>query len=152
VFRGIQPVCLDAKGRVGIPSRYRERLTSVCANALVLTLNPLDCCLWLYPLPEWEKIDEKLQELSDFDIQSRRTKQMMRGYATDCELDGQGRILIPEALRAFADIEKHIMFIGQGNKFELWDESAWNKNRDDWLDKVGKGLGDPSEPLRRLSL
>jgi MraZ protein len=118
----------------------------------VLTLNPLDRCLWLYPLPEWESIDAKLQDLSDFDTQSRRTKQMMRGYATDCELDGQGRILIPETLRQFAGLEKHLVMLGQGNKFELWDETAWNLQRDAWLEQVGQGSGDPSEPLRRLSL
>ena len=91
MFRGFSSVSLDSKGRLAIPSRFRERLMGIAGGCLVQTLNPLDRSLWLYPLPEWELIEEKLAELSDFDKQSRRAKQMMRGYATDCQLDTHGR-------------------------------------------------------------
>jgi MraZ protein len=121
-------------------------------GCLVLTLNPLDRSLWLYPLTEWEVIETKLAALSDFDMQSRRAKQMMRGYAADCQIDGQGRILIPQELRDYAGLEKQTVILGQGNKFEIWNEQTWNLQRDQWLQEVGEETGEPSEALKSLSL
>ena len=137
---------------MAIPSRYRARLAEQTDGCLVLTLNPLDRSLWLYPLPEWELIETKLAELSDFDRQSRRAKQMMRGYACDCQPDGQGRILLPAELRDYASIDKQAVILGQGNKFELWDEASWNQQRDEWLQEVGNDNGQPSDTLKSLSL
>jgi len=137
---------------MAVPSRFRERVTEQAGGCLVLTLNPLDRCLWLYPQPEWQLIEEKLATLSDFDKQSRRAKQMMRGYATDCQLDGQGRILLPQELREYANIEKQSVILGQGNKFEIWEQAGWNEQRDEWLEQVGKDDGEPSEALKTLSL
>ncbi len=151
-FQGINALSLDAKGRLAIPSGYREQIAAVCGNALVLTLSPYDPCLWLYPVTEWEAIDVKLQQLSDFDKQSRRTKQMMRGYASSCVLDAQGRIRIPESLREFANLVKYITFLGQGNRFELWDADAWVGQRDEWRSDIGRGVGTASEALRDLAL
>jgi MraZ protein len=152
VFRGVSTVNLDAKGRLAIPSRYRERITVLCKNALILTVSPLDRCLWLYPLTEWEVIEEKLKKLSDFDKQSRRTKQMMRGYATDCEPDSQGRILIPQAMREYSGINKQTLIFGQDNKFELWDEGGWKETHEEWLGQLGEAGENASETLRDLSL
>ena len=94
----------------------------------------------------------KLQGLSDFDRQSRRTKQIMRGYATDCELDKHGRILLPQKLREFAGFTKSIVFLGQGNKFEIWDEDYWNTQRDEWLLGVDDRSGESSQTLDGLAL
>ena len=152
MFRGFSTLNIDSKGRLAIPSRYRQRLISISEGSLVLTLNPLDRSLWLYPLPEWELIESKLADLSDFDKQGRRAKQMMRGYATDCQLDNQGRILIPQELRAHAGFGKQAVILGQGNKFEIWDEQAWSKLRDEWLHETGKDSGEPSDALKYLSL
>ena len=152
MFRGFSTLSVDSKGRLAIPSRYRERLLSMADGCLVLTLNPLDRSLWLYPMSEWELIESKLAALSDFDKQSRRAKQMMRGYATDCQMDGQGRILIPQELREYAGLEKQLVILGQGNKFELWDELAWNQQRDQWLKMVGDDSDEPSGTLKSLSL
>jgi len=152
VFRGFSALNLDVKGRLAIPRRYRELLTEICNNALVLTLNPLDRCLWLYPLPEWEIIESKLQSLSDFDRQGRRTKQIMRGYATDCELDKHGRILLPQKLREFAGLEKSVVFLGQGNKFEVWDEGVWDTQRAEWLRGIDEQGDEGSGTLGGLSL
>ncbi len=152
MFRGLSSLSIDSKGRMAIPSRYRERLAAMADGCLVLTLSPLDQSLWLYPLPEWEVIEGKLAALSDFETQSRRTKQMMRGYASDCQLDGQGRILLPQELRDYAGLSKDIIMLGQGNKFELWDASVWNEQREAWLRAVGEDDGEPSEALRSLSL
>ena len=152
MFRGFSSVSLDSKGRLAIPSRYRERLVGEAAGALVQTLNPMDRSLWLYPLPEWEVIEEKLAELSDFDTQSRRAKQMMRGYATDCQLDTHGRILIPAELRDYAQIDKQAVILGQGNKFEIWNRTSWEEQRERWLEQVGDEQGAPAEALQSLSL
>ncbi len=116
------------------------------------TLNPLDRSLWLYPLTDWEVIEAKLAALSDFDKQSRRAKQMMRGYATDCQLDSQGRILIPQELRDYAQLQKQAVVLGQGNKFEVWDLESWEQQRDQWLSQVDSGDGEPPEALKSLSL
>lgn len=152
MFRGLSTISVDAKGRIAIPARYRDALGAGADAALVLTLNPWDRALWLYPLGEWELIETKLSALSDFDRQSRRTKQIMRGYATDCACDGQGRVLLPQELRTIAGIERQAALLGQGNKFEIWDLNAWNRERDDWLEDVGGGAGTPSSALESLSL
>ena len=152
MFRGCCTVTVDNKGRLAIPSRYRERLLGLSCSNLILTLNPLDISLWLYPLPEWEAIEQKLAALSDFDKQGRRAKQMMRGYATDCQMDGQGRILLPQELRDYAGIGKRIVILGQGNKFEIWDQKSWTRVREEWLGSLGDDSTEPSEALKSLSL
>jgi len=152
MFKGFSTISIDAKGRLAIPARHRDQLSVDAAGALILTLNPWDRCLWLYPASQWEIIETKLQGLSDFDHESRRTKQIIRGYATDCSLDGQGRVLLPTELRNFALLDKRIAFLGQGNKFEIWDEIIWNQQRDAWLEGVNDRDGSVSTVLNTLSL
>ena len=152
MFRGFSTVSIDSKGRLAVPSRFRDRLGAIAGGCLVQTLNPLDHSLWLYPLSEWELIETKLAALSDFDKQSRRAKQMMRGYATDCQLDAQGRILLTPELRDYASIKKQAVILGQGNKFEIWDQKSWAAQRDQWLEQVGNDDDQPSDPLKGLSL
>ena len=152
MFRGLSTISVDAKGRLAIPVRYRDALAALGNPELIITLNPWDRALWMYPLAEWELIETKLSALSDFDKQSRRTKQIMRGYAADCTLDGHGRVLLPQELRAIAAIEKQAALLGQGNKLEIWDSAAWNAERDRWLNDIGNGASDPSSALESLSL
>ena len=152
MFRGSSSVNIDNKGRLAVPSRFRERLLTIAGGCLVQTLSPLDRSVWLYPLNEWETIEEKLAALSDFDKQSRRAKQMMRGYATDCQFDSQGRILLSQELRDYAEIKKHAVILGQGNKFEIWEQVSWNEQRELWLEQVGEDVGEPSDALKPLSL
>lgn len=143
---------MDAKGRFAIPVRYREAVALLGNLGLVITVNPWDRALWLYPLHEWELIETKLSALTDFDRQSRRTKQIMRGYATDCACDGQGRVLLPLELREIAGIDRQAVLLGQGNKLEIWDGESWKTERDNWLKNVGHGSGAPSTALESLSL
>ena len=153
MYRGCSKISIDSKGRLAVPSRYRALILEQAQNNLVITLNPLDRSLYLYPLPEWEIIEDKLAALSDFDKQSRRTKQMMRGYANDRQLDSQGRILIPKELRGHAELSRQAIILGQGNKFEIWNEKTWEKQRDDWLESVGdESTSSSSDSLRSLSL
>ena len=152
MFRGNSSLNLDSKGRLAIPSRYRARLAEMSDGNLVQTINPLDLCIWIYPLNEWEIIEPKLHKLSDFVKDSRRTKQMMLGYADECSLDSHGRIRVTTRLKEFAGLEKQAVILGQGNKFELWDESAWNTQHDEWLKSLEDDSGLPSEALQQLSL
>lgn len=129
VFRGVFIVNLDAKGRLAVPAKYRERLQSSCDSQLVVTVDR-DRCLLLYPEPEWSLIESKLAALPSFDSTARAIQRLYIGNAQEVEMDGQGRILLPQHLREFASLDKRIAFVGQGSKFELWDEPAWNARND----------------------
>lgn len=152
MFSGNSTLSLDSKGRLAIPSRYRTRLKELCDSQVVLTINPLGRCIWIYPLTEWQVIDAKLRGLSDFDTQASLTKEMMLGYAEESSLDAHGRVRVPTRLKEHARLDKQTVILGQGNKFALWDEAAWNTRRDEWLSSLGDGSGEPSEPLKQLSL
>ncbi|HEY5655332.1 MAG TPA: division/cell wall cluster transcriptional repressor MraZ, partial [Woeseiaceae bacterium] len=129
--------------------RYRERIAARCDGQLVCTVDR-DYCLLLYPLPDWEEIERKLIRLPSLNKQARRLQRLMVGYASELELDGHGRILLPRELRDFAALDRQAILIGQGNKFELWDEERWNEKRDSWLSDDDE-VGLPSE-LESLSL
>lgn len=122
-FRGIAQVVLDAKGRLAIPARHRERLVNG-ASSLVITADPGGCLL-LYPLAAWEPIQAQLMSKSSFSEQIRSLQRLLVGHATDVEIDTAGRILVPPELRRYARLDKHVVLVGQGRKFELWDEAAW---------------------------
>ena len=132
MFRGATKVTLDAKGRLAIPTRYRERIAARCDGQLVATVDR-DYCLLVYPFPDWEEIERKLIRLPSLNKQARRLQRLMVGYATELDMDGHGRILLPRELREFAGLDRSAILIGQGNKFELWDEESWNGKRDAWL-------------------
>ena len=132
MLRGATKVTLDAKGRLAIPTRYRERIAQRCDGHLVVTVDK-DYCLLLYPLPDWEDIERKLMRLPSLDKRARRLQRLMVGHAAEVELDGHGRILLSRELREFAGLEKQAVLLGQGNRFELWDEERWNETRDGWL-------------------
>jgi MraZ protein len=150
MFRGASKVTLDAKGRLAIPSRYRERIVSRADGHLVATVDR-DYCLLIYPLPDWEELEEKLVKLPSNNPQARRLQRLMVGYATELDMDGNGRILLPRELRDFAGLARQVMLIGQGNKFELWDEERWNTRRDEWLAAEEGEYADLPEELKSLS-
>lgn len=151
MFRGVTAINLDEKWRLAIPTRYRAELKDCCEHQLILTVG-LDKCLLLYPLPEWEDIEKKLVKLPTLNKQAKRLQRLLIGHATECEMDGQGRFLISEPLRKFAGLEKRAVLIGQGNKFEIWDEESWNSSRDEWLnDDSLNDLSDLSPELESLS-
>ena len=149
MFRGATKVTIDAKGRLAIPTRYRDRLASRSNGQLVVTVDR-DYCLLLYPYPDWEEIERKLIRLPSLNKQARRLQRLMVGYATELELDGNGRILLSRELREFAGIERQAILIGQGNKFELWNDEICNKKRDAWLSDEEDG--NLSAELESLSL
>lgn len=125
MFRGVTQLSLDAKGRLAIPARYRSELMSTCSGHLIVTVDPSKCLL-IYPQPAWEPIEQKLNNLSSFDSKTRNLQRLLVGNASDVEMDAAGRILLPPPLRLFAGLSKDVVLVGQGTKFELWDEVQWN--------------------------
>ncbi|GMR20756.1 MAG: division/cell wall cluster transcriptional repressor MraZ [Gammaproteobacteria bacterium] len=134
MLRGVNTLNLDSKGRMAMPTKYRDRLHKRCEGAMVLTVDSVESCLLLYPLPDWEDIERKLVKLPSLNRQARRIQRLLIGHATECELDASGRILLITPLREFAFLQKSIVLIGQGNKFEIWSEETWNTRRSEWLE------------------
>ena len=132
MFRGVTQLSLDAKGRLAIPARYRGGLMSFCEGRLIVTVDPSKCLL-IYPQPAWEPIEQKLNNLSSFDLPTRQLQRLLVGNACDVDMDAAGRILISPPLRQFAGLSKDVVLVGQGNKFELWDEAQWNKQLEEAL-------------------
>ena len=150
MFQGINDLNLDAKGRMSLPARYRDSIQASCEGSLVVTVD-VDRCLLIYPTPEWQIIQQKLMALPSIQKQARRLQRLMQGHATECEVDGNHRILVPPPLRNFAGITKHAVLIGQGNKFELWDQETWEKMRERWIKEENK-LSDISDALENFSI
>ena len=150
MFRGANKLTLDVKGRLAMPTRYRERLQERCGGNLVVTVDK-DQCLLIYPFPDWEELERKLMKLPSLNVQARRLQRLMVGHATELELDGSGRILLPPSLREYGLLNRDVMLIGQGLRFELWDETRWNERRDEWLASADSATDLPAE-LETLSL
>ncbi len=139
LFRGISSINLDDKGRLSIPTRYREELRECSECQLVVTVAVNErCageegCLWLYPLPEWQRLEQTISQLPTLNKMAGQLRRFVIGNASDCEMDKQGRLLLPEKLRKFARMDKKIVLVGQLNKFEIWNEQAWLSKENDWL-------------------
>jgi len=151
MFRGVNQINLDAKGRMAIPARYREKIATCCDGQLVATIDTEERCLLLYPLEEWEIIQEKIESLPSFNAAARRIQRLLIGHATDLDMDGNGRLLLPAPLREYAELDKKIVLLGQGQKFEIWSESRWLATREEYLQEVEGGMAMPEE-LQNLSL
>ncbi|MBK5964710.1 cell division/cell wall cluster transcriptional repressor MraZ [Thiocystis minor] len=151
MFRGVAIVNLDAKGRLAIPSRYRDRLQASCESHLVMTVDR-DRCLLLYPEPEWEVIERQFAALPALESAARSLYRLYVGNAQEVDIDAQGRILVPQYLRDFAALDKRVAFVGQGIKFELWDEAAWNARNEAALNDSAIGELALSAGLGSLTL
>jgi MraZ protein len=126
VFRGIAHLNLDSKGRLAVPTRHRDALVERCGGNLVTTVDA-DRCVLIYPLPDWDVIQQKLESYSNLDSRVRELQRRLIGFAVDVEMDGAGRMLIAPALREFAQLEKSVVLVGQGKKFELWNKDNWEQ-------------------------
>lgn len=151
MFRGINALTIDTKGRLAFPARYRDNIDQKEANPLVLTIDTEEPCLLLYPIAEWQDIESKLQKLPSLNPGARRIQRLLIGHATELELDGNFRILIPMLLREYASLDKKVVLLGQGNKFELWNEQNWYMKRQEWLQNSNK-LNDLPIEMGSLSL
>tara|TARA_B100002019_G_C21256245_1_gene594024 strand:+ start:1733 stop:2191 length:459 start_codon:yes stop_codon:yes gene_type:complete len=152
MFRGATTLSLDSKGRLAIPAKYRQALSLDCEGKMVCTIDIKQPCLLLYPLPEWQIIEQKLTRLSSMTPAERRLQRLLLGHADDCEMDKNGRLLISAPLRQHAGLEKKLMLVGQLNKFELWDEDAWHDQVAQDMDVEREGDFTLNERLEDFSL
>jgi len=131
MFRGNSKLTVDAKGRLAVPKHHRDRLETDGITGLMVTADPSHCLL-IYPMPDWLEIENKLMSLPNTDPHVRAMQRLYVGYATETEFDVNGRILLPEVLREYASIGKKARLIGQGKKFELWGEEAYQASSEQW--------------------
>ena len=132
---------IDNKKRLAIPAKLRKEL----GRGAVLTRG-LDNCLALYPLTEWEKLAEKLSKLPTGQIEARGLARVILSGASTVEVDGLGRILMPEYLKQYAAIEKNVVIAGVFNHLEIWDEEKWET----YKEKTEKEVGDMAAKLSEL--
>lgn len=152
MFRGEYSVTMDPKGRLAVPSRYRERLAEACGGKIVLTISLVNPCLVVYPYPDWCRIETDLSKLPALDPDAEAANHLLIGHATEYTLDGHGRILVPPSLREHSGVGKRVRAIGLMHKFELWDEDRWSLRREEYLKRVGALGESTSEVLRALVL
>jgi MraZ protein len=125
----VTQLALDAKGRLAIPGKHRAALAGSADSperTLIVTADPSRCLL-VYPRATWEPIQARLMALSSFNEQIRGLQRLLVGHADEVDMDGTGRILVPPALRQYAGLDHRVVLVGQGNKFELWDEAKWQQ-------------------------
>ncbi|MFT5164106.1 MAG: MraZ protein [Alteromonadaceae bacterium] len=140
MYRGASAITIDNKGRLAIPTKFRDLLIAECQGEMICTIDIHQPCLLLYPLTEWEDVETKLRKLSSMNPHERRVQRLLLGHASECKLDGNGRTLISGPLRNHAGLDKNIMLVGQLNKFEIWDEATWQQQIDD--DIAAQNAGD----------
>ena len=152
MFRGINAITIDGKGRLAVPTRYRDALGGQAGGALVVTIDTEETCLLLYPAMQWQVIEDNLQRLPSFNAAARRIQRLLIGHATDVELDSNGRLLLPPLLREYAQLDKHVVLIGQGNKFEVWDDALWQDRRQQWLADEASQTDSLPDEMKTFSL
>ena len=143
MFRGRSVHTLDAKGRIRIPSRFRETLKRLHDDRFIIT--NLDRCLIAYPLQEWEEIEEKLGALSFVRQDVKAFQRFFISGATECNFDKQGRVLIPQTLREHASLEREVVLAGMVKSFEIWSKPSWDeeiKRSHDNFDQITETLAD----------
>ena len=151
-FRGITKLSVDAKGRLAMPKNHRDNLEKNDFKELVVTVDSRSAaCLLIYPMPVYEELERQLMELPNHSAEARKTQRLIIGHATELELDATGRMLLPAELRDYAGIGRKAYLIGQGKKFELWDENAWELECEKWKQE-GSGLGSGDAPDALLNI
>lgn len=151
MFRGANPLSLDSKGRLSIPTRHRDILLSESEGKLICTVDLHQPCLLLYPLIEWEDVEASLRGLSSMNPQERRVQRVLLGNAHEIDMDKNGRVLLPNQLRQHAGLEKDIRLVGQLNKFEIWSESKWIEQMADDIETELEGNFELTDRLKDFS-
>lgn len=140
------------KGRLAIPSKYRGAVISESASQIIVTIDHTDKCLLVYPMADWLLVEKQLNSLNNMNRRARNVQRLLLGHAAECELDSQGRILVPAPLRNFAGLKKKLVLVGQLNKFELWDAEQWIIQRDSWIVEAQEDDFDNDEALAQVSI
>jgi MraZ protein len=129
MFRGSYEHTLDAKGRLSVPSKFREMLLGKGDDRIIITNFILEGtkCLDVYPLDEWLRFEEEIRKKSRFERRMVSFQNYYLGGASECVVDKQGRILIPPRLRQYANLKRDVVWVSALDKFRLWDQEAWKK-------------------------
>ena len=127
MFRGRYEHTIDPKGRLSIPSRYREEL--VARGITTLVLSEGDHCVWAFPLDAWEQLEERLRLHPQLSPERRSVVRVMVASAKECPVDRAGRTLVPAELREFAGLKKDVMITGALEWFEIWSRERWADHR-----------------------
>lgn len=135
---------MDAKGRVSVPFRCREELGSV----VVVSKGIGEKCLYAFAGNEWNKILEKINSFPISDSKARKVSRFFAGGASECEIDKQGRIMVPAYLREYADLGKNVVLIGAVNRMEIWDAELWSKQ----LGEGGEYYANIEADMRELGI
>ncbi|MFO1518099.1 MAG: division/cell wall cluster transcriptional repressor MraZ [bacterium] len=146
MFRGRFENTIDSKGRISVPSKFREVLSAHYDERLIIT--NFDGCLWAYPVKEWQAIEEKVSSLPQFKAEVRALQRVFISAASECPLDKQGRILIPPSLREYAGIEREVVFVGMVKRIEIWGKGQWLKE----FDQSHAKISDSMEVLANLGI
>jgi MraZ protein len=154
MFRGINSATLDGKGRMALPTRFREVAATLAGaeGGLVVTIDTKERCLLLYPLPLWNEVQEKLENLPNMNPRSRTLQRLLIGHATDLEPDNTGRLLLPQKLRDYAQLDKKLVLVGQGRKIEIWSEELWEARMQEWLSDASVAEFADAEEFTGLSV
>ena len=135
MFRGVDHVNMDAKGRIALPSRHRERLPAEFTTRVIANIDTQSSCLSIFSVPEWQRIEQQIYQLPN-EPAIKRYKRVMLSHAREIELDSQGRARITAELKSYAKLEKKIVLVGLGNKIEVWDEQRWEEEQQDGLELI----------------
>ena len=145
MFRGANSINLDSKGRIAVPAKYRPSIVESCESHMIITCDPYDNCLLIFTLEHWETTEADLQSLSNSKPLHRRLKRIMLDHASEIDMDGSGRLLIPNVLRDRSNLKKEVMLIGHGKTFQLWDESHWHQLAEEDMQVMSSDELDSSE-------
>ena len=146
MFRGRYEHTIDAKGRLALPSAFKKELEKVGDEPLIVTTHISSPCLVAYPLSEWQRFEERLAKLPQFEPSVMALRRLYVGGAMECAIDKQGRVLIPPVLREYARLERDVYWVGGMRTLEIWAKPAWlevvEKEREkvspDLLSKLGE--------------
>ena len=162
MFIGEHPLTLDDRGRIAVPSKFRDPIKENAGGVMVATVSVMgpdasatERCIAVYPLPEWKRIASELKRLPSANPEVRAVNRLLAGKGTYCEMDGHGRILIAPPLRKFAGLDaenRKVMVVGQVDKFEVWREDHWNEYEQGLLENIGALSSDPQGVLGSLVL
>ncbi len=148
MFRGHYEHAIDSKGRTSLPARFRELLASAGDMRLVVTPALFSPCLDIYPLRAWEEFEREVANLPKWDRHAVLLRRRYVSAAVDCELDRQGRVLIPSSLREYAGLAKEVLWAGMGPTIELWSRDQWAdamattpEDMDQLKEVIGEKLG-----------
>ena len=138
MFMGEYNHTIDAKGRLIVPAKFRE----ILGDNFIVTKG-LDGCLFVYPNDEWTRFEEKLKSLPLNNKNARQFTRFFLAGAAACEVDKQGRILLPQVLREFASLEKDVVLVGVASRIEIWSRERWDESMNTYdgdMDEVAENM------------